>query len=136
MRKKILGKGAGSIDAGPTHDDLEFSLDDNDKPKQKTKKATGAKARKAQKKAADPSDSRINFVKTNNKLIGEIENNDLYNSDDGILDQDRTMVNNELRNEQLDLDFGLPPNKENEVAKPANKFLMKLKEKNKATEGT
>ena len=27
----------------------------------------------------------VNYVKTSNKLIGEIENNDLYASDEGLL---------------------------------------------------
>ena len=55
----------------------------------------------------------MNFVKTSNKLIGEIENNDLYASDDGLLNDgfgattmDRKNVfeieDEDLRGKQID----------------------------------
>ena len=52
-------------------------------------------------KRPDLIDNRINFMKTDNKLIGEIENNELYNSDEDLIvlgDRDRANERNEFLN--------------------------------------
>jgi hypothetical protein len=74
--------------------------------------------------------NNMNFMKVNNKLIGTIENADLYNSDDNFLKDDNDFAaahnNNVDRNQQLDL--GLEERGSGEGSKGAdNKFLMKMK---------
>jgi hypothetical protein len=80
----------------------------------------------------------VNYVKTSNKLIGEIENNDLYASDEGILQDgfgnsggaNREAYNDgeDLRGANIEIDFGpstkaaVPENKNKD-----GKFLQKMK---------
>lgn len=66
----------------------------------------------------------MNYVKTSNKLIGEIENNDLYASDEGILGDGFGINGGGNRGEVFDdnfqnlrgveIDFG-PSKKDNEI---------------------
>jgi hypothetical protein len=75
----------------------------------------------------------VNYVKTSNKLIGEIENNDLYASDEGLLNDgfgattlDRKNVF-ELEDEDLrgaTMDFG-----NDKKPKEGKQFLQKMKTK-------
>lgn len=72
----------------------------------------------------------MNFTKVNNKLIGEIENNDLYYDDDNLrrdeIDLTSAHNNNVDRNQQLDL--GVQEFTSGDNSKGAdNKFLMKMK---------
>lgn len=94
--------------------DNVYTVDDNDdsheggpKPAKKQRQAKGEPRQpKKPKEMANP-----NMIKTSNKLIGEIENRELYNSDDeaGCLEQpDLEMMPSltsgmSFRNEELDL---------------------------------
>lgn len=73
----------------------------------------------------------VNYVKTSNKLIGDIINNDLYDSDEansmGGPNRDQFLDQEDFRNEELD--FG-PSKKEGEQDGKVNqKFLQILKNK-------
>lgn len=76
-------------------------------------------------------------MKTNNKLIGEIENNELYNSDDELFAMNGGLreIHDDMRNQNLELDFSLekPESKEKEEKKD-NKFLQKMKLQKKQKE--
>ena len=47
-----------------------------------------------------------NLVKTSNKLIGDIENRDLYNSDDGGDNLGFTGNQEDLKGQDIELDLG------------------------------
>jgi len=75
--------------------------------------------------AAQNLGNQVNTVKTANKLIGEIENNDLYGSDEGLDDfgarDNKSYEDNLLRGQSLEIDDG---------KKAAdNLFLQKMKTK-------
>ena len=131
MKKKIMGKTRKAAKR-PTNlmeiDDFDAASDSagsevQEIKKPRVKKAAGDKARKP-KKVADLSNS-VNFMKVNNKLIGAIENNDLYNSDDNIVRDDgisaARQTNDVDRNQTLE--FG----NESQDKKTDNKFFMKMK---------
>lgn len=83
------------------------------------------KEKKAPKKKARKDDNlgnSVNYVKTSNKLIGEIVNNDLYDSDEGVLHDGfnsrankNALIDHEIEKD-LDLDIGT-------VKKGNEKFL-------------
>ena len=62
-----------------------YNVDDEDDPSDQPKKQRAQKQAKAPKQPRKPKEvhmSNPNMVKTANRLIGEVENQDLYNSDD------------------------------------------------------
>lgn len=66
------------------------------------------------------------MLKTDNKLIGDIENNELYNSDDDllILNGAQREIQDDMRNQDLDFTVEKPAESKE---KEDNKFLMKMK---------
>ena len=61
------------------------------------------------------------MIKTSNKLIGEIQNNDLYNSDDDF--RDKSLYNAQTENLRgQEIDFGTKTTQ-------SNNFLNKMKTK-------
>lgn len=97
-----------------------------DKPKRQRKQPKeGAKARKAKREPVVQDLGRLNVLKTGNKLIGEIENNELYNSDDDlmVLNGAPREIQDDMRNQNLDFSIAKPESKDKED----NKFLMKMK---------
>lgn len=67
------------------------------KPKKQRKKADGTqKAKRGKTTAHVDVDNRINFIKTNNKLIGEIENNEIYQDEDEFVCGRRSQENDEF----------------------------------------
>lgn len=128
MKNKILGKtkkNKKEIDYVPS--DGELSLSEADlKPKRPRKKAD-PKPKKVKAVDLPDMDNRLNFMKTDNKLIGEIANNELYNSDEDLCGT-RNHEHNTFLRQELDLDFGSKPEtKEKAVNPPENKFLQKMK---------
>lgn len=64
----------------------------------------GGKRKRLTKK---PKESKNpNMVKTNNKLLGEIENKDLYDSDEGLCDRHLQDNQEDLRGQNIELDLG------------------------------
>jgi hypothetical protein len=134
MKKKILGKKKVielDSDLGQNDDQVSFDEENGKKPK-KERKAREPKAKKIRQPKPDNLGNSVNFVKTSNKLIGEIENNDLYASDEGLLNdgfgattKDRSNVfeieDEDFRGQQID--FG------NDQAPKQGKFLQKMKTK-------
>lgn len=98
MRDKILSAGVRASD------------EEEEEPQRKKR---APKKEKKAPKARKPVQlgNIVNRVKTSNKLIGEIENNDLYDSDD-LLDLGARADNSRLAGEDFrgkDIDFGTTP---------------------------
>jgi hypothetical protein len=81
---------------------------------------------------------KMNMVKTSNKLIGEIENNELYASDEAAMNDGfgpagmRVADEDDYRNQELELDFGTSkPDPVNVAQKPqmTSSFLKKMQTK-------
>ena len=101
MKKRINNRGKlGKIPKKDKKQTDDFKIDqysesesqDDDKevkPQKKQKKQRESTKDQGRKKRAPPkteiNNKNINFVKTSNKLIGEIQNNELYASDDDLL---------------------------------------------------
>jgi hypothetical protein len=130
MKKKIMGGKTRKIelDSDLAINDDQVSLEiEEKKPKRERKQKEPKKKQRAPK---DTLGNSVNYVKTSNKLIGEIENNDLYASDDlndgfGATTHDRANMfggDEDLRG--ADIDFG------NDQPKDSNMhFLKKMKSK-------
>jgi len=123
MREKILGNKKNKKE----HDNfvnLDSDLSDQeDLPKhaKRQRKQTEPKKRKA----PTPITGDLNLIKTSNKLIGEIQNNDLYNSDDDF--RDKSLYNAQTENLRgQEIDFGTKTTQ-------SNNFLNKMKTKKMET---
>lgn len=136
MKKKILGAGKKKktieldSDLAINDDQVSLDLEETQKKPRKERKPKEPKKKRAPKEAN--LGNSVNYVKTSNKLIGEIENNDLYASDDGLLNDGFGATTHDRKNvfevEEEDLrgatiDFG-NGSKPKEV-----KFLQKMKTK-------
>ena len=84
------------------------------KPIKEKKQRDSGKENARKKKAPKQDLTNINRIKTNNKLIGDLENNDLYASDEGLLNDgfnggggldgfDREV--DDARNQKLEFNF-------------------------------
>ena len=108
IKKKI------ELDSDLAINDDQVSLDMEEMKKPRKERKQKEPKKKRAPKEANLGNS-VNYVKTSNKLIGEIENNDLYASDEGLLNDgfgatiaDRKNVF-EIDQEDLrgaDIDFG------------------------------
>ena len=135
MKKRILKTKKPKNDQDS--DKELFSDDSNSNPRNKKKKReANTQARKPKKAQKARQEMAANLVKTSNKLIGEIENNDIYGSDndydnDGFntgfgnggisqaLDHDE-----DYRGQNIQIDIGPVVKKDDE-----KKFLKKMKTK-------
>lgn len=79
------------------NDAFDDSGNDNEEKRQKKKEARPKRQAAQKKELINP-----NMIKTSNKLIGEIENADLYNSDEDALPQNHEILNNG----DIDMQFG------------------------------
>jgi len=82
----------------------------------------------------------VHFVKTTNKLIGEIEDKGLYGSDEELLNdgfgaggREEMHLDQDLRGQDLQLDFGAKPTVEADKA-TGGAFLQKMKTKRQLQE--
>ena len=143
MQKK-LAKMKKRIMKPKKEDQLDFEQMDSDGSEMMEKKArkkrdnNGMSAKEQARKkrnamnlaAAQNLGNKVNCVKTANKLIGEIENNELYASDDGLdgfgaSRDNKSFGDVDLRGQSLELD-------DKKVAD--NKFLQKMKTKKQLQE--
>ena len=135
MKKKILGgkkKKTIELDSDLAINDDQVSLDLEETQKKPRKERKPKEPKKKRAPKPDNLGNSVNYVKTTNKLIGEIENNDLYASDEGLLNDgfgattmDRKNVF-EVEEEGLrgaTIDFG------NEQKPKERQFLQKMKTK-------
>jgi hypothetical protein len=131
MKKKIMGKKKIielDSDLGQNDDQVSFDEENGKKPKKerKTREPKEPKAKKLRQPKPDNLGNSVNFVKTSNKLIGEIENNDLYASDEGLLNDGFGAITTDRKNvfENDDEDFrGQQIDFGNDQAPKQGKFL-------------
>jgi hypothetical protein len=159
MKKKILKGPTGSdgnkkernanrkkkadVDLEDPKDTFNFDDVSQDSEDQQLGKKGGErkvkKEKQARKKKAPKNDNlgnSVNYVKTSNKLIGDIVNNDLYDSDEGMLadgfyskggaNREYFNDNDEMRGGELD--FG-PSKKEGDVDAKDKDMPLKGNEK-------
>ena len=147
MKKRMNGK--KKDDWAP--DQFVISDDDSEvatrkkAPKRRSTKRDGDEAPARKKKAPPPRGAnddfgnKMNMVKTSNKLIGEIANNDLYASDEGLLNdgfgapghRGHGVDDEDFRHQALELDFAGAnvATGAGETAPKNAKFLNKMKTK-------
>jgi len=122
MKKRINGKKKDDYVPDQvailSEDDSEFEARKK-APKRRSNKRDGDEAPARKKKAPqskainDDFGNKMNMVKTSNKLIGEIANNDLYASDEGVLNDGFGVPGHrghggddeDFRHQALELDF-------------------------------
>lgn len=114
-------------------------------PAERGRKKTKKQGTRAQHTSSDNIDNRLNTVKTKNKLIGEIQDNDLYKSDEDLLDgfgaQDQALGamgdeadGEDYHGKEIEIDFGA--NKDKNADGKVAKFLDKMKTKRLVQEQT
>lgn len=94
---------------------------------------------RTQQKAKENLDLCLNRVKTKNKLIGEIEDNDVFKNDEDCLDGfgyghnrgDRDDEDERLKyqGKDIEIDFSIPGKNKSEVNNNVTGFLDKMKTK-------
>ena len=67
---------------------------------------------------------KMNTIKTSNKLVGDIENNELYAGDDLLFDRQDAL--DEFQGQDLDLDLKTAQDQQVADKKPTNGFLSKI----------
>ena len=108
--------------------------------KEGKKKGSKRQGARAQQKTKENLDLCLNRVKTKNKLIGEIEDNDLYKSDEDCLDGFGARFNRggDLDDEEerqmyqgkdIEIDFTIPAKSKPETNNNVKGFLDKMKNK-------